>query len=448
MNPQHGIIHTLVVPFLIGMIVVSAYVVYKHNPEILNPAALLTTIQKEKANGEIFLSSELESSANGLVSAKKPERLGHRWQATVQENFKNTILPGPVLWWRMYQDLILAKGSNWFGSIAKDGSIQWIFHLPKGEEWTEGELAINGNQVVDSSASGSVYSIDVRSGGLHWFWSNNYSLFSSPRFYKDQLILFEKISDQTWSLLRFDSSNPSQSTRLADLKWPLATPAQISEDGILYYATKDGSIHAIDLKTMQIQWNGEISSGYRGAITLSADRIYISNEDGLLNILERKSGKKLSEIELETPLVSRIHFVEGTNYGIAMNQNNYLVAFDTKLAKRIWRYNLKQNDSFSFAQLHRMSSDSLEKLSFLSEVRGWSVWTICQGRQVCAFDVKNGVPLLRFDLKAAPTAEFQIDGDPIRLVVPLSLGGQQYAFSAFEPPAPKTANPPAAEKSP
>jgi hypothetical protein len=441
MNPQHSFIHKLVVPFLIGVLLLSARLVYRHNPEIMDTEPFYQMLVKNRETSESRVAPE--SHVAELLTAKakvEPGHVSHRYVEAKEENFTPIQWTSNDLDWSATAEQIVAKDKSHVAVYNFKGEMAWSFTPPKGVSLSSGPAAVIGHALFVTSTDGRAYALNLINGQVIWYTANaNTSYFHSPIASGKDLVLFiEEKANQLWSVALTNSETGELKNRFGHYELPLAGDP-VALDGIIYFATQTGHLMGIQLATGESAWTSVGSSSFRSSPKVTADRIYLTNEDGLALIFDRKNGRKLSEVELDSPLSQAVVPVEGSTMAMTIDSNNNLLAMDLKGTKRLWRYKLNMTGDNNPFRLIRLTQQSFTQLNFASELRGWTAWTPCNSTRICIFDLKNGLLLHRIELKGKPVAQFEWVGENNTLIVPLERDGH-VEFVAFDVPVlPSTA---------
>jgi PQQ-like domain len=450
MNPQHSFWHTLLVPLLIGVMAFTAYLVYKGNPEIMNTDTYYSVLSKKNKKSEALfhIKNSNESVREDLYATVAPTEVGrisHRLIDAKEENFTTINLSSTeaadglpyAIEARAIGKSIVAKENTKITVAASNGLVAWAFELPKGQTFSPGPVANLGTALYLSTVDGRIYVFDMLTGDVVWAAVNSKKYIHSPMVNGEKLLLFvEEKPNQRWSLDILDAKTATFIKNLKDLELPLSGNPVVN-DGIFYYSTQNGHLYALHLDDGDGAWQSEVSASFRSGPTLIGDRLYLTNEDGLVLVFDKKSGRKVNEIELGSTIQERIAIIDGTNYAVTADLSGYLMVFDYKANKRIWRYNLNmpgQNHPFRLVQL---TNQSLAQLNFTSLVRGWMILIPCSSTRLCIFDVKEGRLLHRIDLKGKPLTAPILFTDPTLVLTPVQQSGGATAvvgLQVYEPP--------------
>lgn len=449
MIPQHSLTQKLIVPFLIGVLILTGYLIFRNNPEIMNPHPYYETLTKKRTDAEArVLNPSFDETFFSDSTSSETGRLHHRYIEVSKESYTPIPLPEKSVQWFTTGQYAIANSSSKIVTARTSGEELWTFELPKGLFFSQGRLHRLGQTVYFSTQNGRVYAFHIESGQLVWYLSTTGHFFHAPIVAGDNLLLFsEEKANLNWTLFVVNAKTGEIKNQFEKLELPLAG-SPIAHGDTLYFATKNGHLNAIQLATGKPAWTSEGSSSFRSGPSLIGERIFLTNEDGFALGFDRKNGRKTLEIELGSAIQEPLVPVDGTNFVVTVDMNGFLIAMDLREAKRKWRYHLNWNGPNRTPQIHRLSSASLTQLNFNSEVRGLTIWTYCSETRICIFDVKEGRLLHRIDLKGIPLAPFALvnpsTGTPPHLLAPVMREGRSEVIKLENPP-PKTTltNPPA-----
>ncbi|MEQ1666614.1 MAG: PQQ-binding-like beta-propeller repeat protein, partial [Bdellovibrionales bacterium] len=272
--------------------------------------------------------------------ASEIKAISHKFTEIKGDTFQNPILTSKPQDWLATSDSLLVREQGKFSVFNLDGSLRWTFSLPKNTQFSSGKIAQLGHAVFLSSTNGRTYSFDFRDGNLIWYLNSSTQIFHAPTLSGTDLILFSEDTDgKSWIATVVNSANGKIIHRLNNLEVALSGDALIN-DQVLFFATESGHLNAFLLASGKRAWTSEGSSSFKNGPSLVGDKIYLTNEDSLAMSFDIKSGRKTGEVELNTIVPSAFSPIPGTPYLYTTDANGYLLAIDSKLSKRIWRYNL------------------------------------------------------------------------------------------------------------
>jgi outer membrane protein assembly factor BamB len=100
----------------------------------------------------------------------------------------------------------------------------------------------------------------------------------------------------------------------------------IVKDGLLYVGDVGGTVHCLDAATGAHLWKHETNEAIWGSLLLSADRLYVGNEEGMMTVLRAGRQKHLlAQIEMYAPLYSPPALIGDSLY-LATANRLYLIA--------------------------------------------------------------------------------------------------------------------------
>ena len=149
MTPPNSFLHTLIVPFLIGVWIFSSYLVFRNNPGIMNPEPYIESLSKnrsysgarienERVKAAVFKGQKLATQPS---VAAEPARVSHRY-VTKKENPPPplTLTSNDVEWTLTENYFVVAKEKNRLAVSNESGDKKWEFALPAGSTFTRGEV--------------------------------------------------------------------------------------------------------------------------------------------------------------------------------------------------------------------------------------------------------------------------------------------------------------------
>jgi len=423
MNYQISLWDKIAVPFLIGMMFVSAYLVFKNNPEIMNTDTLYQKLSKNRQAAEILIQTNPANSKIAVSAVAAPPAAGrasHRLAQASEEDFHSAALSAlspdaadsidtQMIVHPELGRLFVYNSAKGVALINTAGEMIWSFQLPGEQVFSSGPAAIAGTHVWLSTPSGHVYSFIAATGELAWYKVTRSRYLISPTFHNDQLLLFSE-DNQYWNLEILNPASGEEIKRHEKFELPFSG-RPIVADNILYFAGQTGHLTAVHLETGKEVWSSKGSSSFRSQPSFIGERIYVANEDGLLLAFDRKNGRKAAEIELGSTILAEVKPLTASGLAFTIDINHYLVGIDLRQNKRLWRYNLNQTGRKFHFDIFRLSQQSLTQLTFNSEIGGATVWTACTDQRICIFDAKSGQLLHRFDAKGKPVSEFFVFTD-------------------------------------
>jgi outer membrane protein assembly factor BamB len=108
------------------------------------------------------------------------------------------------------------------------------------------------------------------------------------------------------------------------------------QDGLLIAAGYSGIVHCLDARTGRAHWTHDTRAHVFGSPLIVADRIYTSNEDGVVHVFALEQEKRLiARHKLDAPFYSSPIFANGRLY-LAAPEALYAIAASTERAGHDW----------------------------------------------------------------------------------------------------------------
>ncbi len=176
-------------------------------------------------------------------------------------------------------------GNRIFALNADTGKRLWSKDFNDPGPWSP---IVVGSQVITTTESCSIYSMDTKSGHTTWSKVISSSIYSFAAGDEKYVYAVAEDTDQSWSLVCYDARNGA-----AHWVSPVGTEAigaPVIQDGVAYVATRDGVLHAIETAHGHERWRQD-----RGATTapvLVEGRLLVASEEGGFHVmsLETQDG--------------------------------------------------------------------------------------------------------------------------------------------------------------
>jgi outer membrane protein assembly factor BamB len=146
--------------------------------------------------------------------------------------------------------------------------------------------------VVFGSEDGTVYAVDADTGQERWRVSAGGAVVSSPALVGDVVAL----GSDDGTVYGLDPASGRQ-------RWtyraggPVEAPVVVGDGGILYVASRDGALAALDPTACQLActatWETKVGSLLRQPPAIGAGRAFVVDEDGYAVALDARAGRRL-----------------------------------------------------------------------------------------------------------------------------------------------------------
>lgn len=437
MNPQNNFFQKILPFLLIAVLIVVAFFIFKKNPEIMSPESYFKILQKK---GELSATLIVyPQTQENIFSPKTLNEIGsssHRYSEMKPEQFSEIPIKSYPFEWAILRQSAPAKQNiiviekNKLTVTTKEGALIRSFLLPSTTDFSPGPPCLYGDVLYLTTLNGRIYAVDTQTGQLIWYYQSTLQFSHSPMMSQDHLVLFFSEKDNpTWRYQILDGKTGQLIFRNENVEQPFVGHPLI-KNKTLYFATRSGRLKSVQLDTGKTIWTADNSANFTGQLTMTNDRLFISDESGLLLGYETTEGQRINEIPLQGSLIHTTLRVEDSSLIVAGTSDNSIIGIDLKSGKAIWQHPLDlQKGRSAHLKLVKLNTQSLNQLSFNSKVRGWTAWAFCRTANICIFDVKSGLLLSRLDLKGTPVARFELlpagtEDLPARLFVPLLREGR------------------------
>jgi outer membrane protein assembly factor BamB len=225
-------------------------------------------------------------------------------------------------------------------------------------------------------------------------------------------------------------------TGTGSLKWQFETGDEVHSspavsDGVLYVASYDGNLYAIDTESGQALWQSEVGRTFSSPLVVD-ESIFVGSADGL-HALDRASGAErwYYKAQVGGEMRSSPAFFEGLVY-IGSDDGN-LYAFEAQSGDLAWQFKTL-GQVFSSPAIYKdmvYAGDYAGYLHALDAASGEELWQYKTGRSVYATPaIKNGMVFFGsldgnfYALDAASGEELWVTeiGEPIVSSAALSQG--------------------------
>jgi outer membrane protein assembly factor BamB/HEAT repeat protein len=194
-------------------------------------------------------------------------------------------------------------------------------------------------RAYDAATGREIWSFDGNPADAKWLprpgiFSRN-SIIASP-VYQDGCVFLAMGQDPNHgngpSLLHAVSPNGQGDVTHSRRLWTcrevgrvVGTPA--ARDGLLYAGDLGGSVFCLDAASGAVIWKHATGASIWGCLLLTADRLYVGNEDGVMTVLKTGRRKQaLATITMDAPLYARPALVGDTLFVVTTNRLYHIAA--------------------------------------------------------------------------------------------------------------------------
>ena len=234
----------------------------------------------------------------------------------------------------------VAGGIVYFGSAGKTlyaldaASGMYLWSIQSRDNFAASPV-VEGGVLYVGAEDRVFYALDARSGAERWRFVARGRLVSSPAL-ADGRVVFGDSDGLVYAL----DAVGGKLLWTAVLDGPVeATPA-IGDDGLVYAASLNGQLAAIDAASGEIVWDFTNRFGHIASPALGGGRLYAADSSGAVRAFDAASGALLWELlprGSDSPFTSSQLLLGG-----------HLVGVDTAGSLRVW-------NAASGAELHRLS---------------------------------------------------------------------------------------------
>ena len=312
-----------------GVISNSSPIVYEHIAYIGSENGLFAvdiqtgqSLWNYQTNGSVQTSPSLEDgivyfgSLDGLLHALDCQTGEPLWSFDTGGEIRSS----PIL----YQGMVFFGGDDGFfyALDAQTGQESWRFEVAgtvdplagfykavRAAPAISGDSVLFGNtQIGGASAELKFYALDTKTGDVHWTF-DAWNLTSSP-VVADGVVYFGGF--MSFVGLDLESGSPEFTFTM---DWGGIYPPAIF-DGIAYFGTDNGSLHALDLQTNEEIWIFESgrSVTFDTAPSIADGVIYAGSGDGFMYAVDLQTGQFLWEFETGGWISSSPVIFEGVLY--------------------------------------------------------------------------------------------------------------------------------------
>jgi serine/threonine protein kinase len=350
--------------------------VKKVNPNVSSELeAVITTALQYDPKGR-FQSAEAMKEALMMVAKKTGALNSAYFQTAAMISNDQGIKP---LWTFTCEDEIRSspifhKGVVYFGSYdnnlyavdTNEGEFMWKFPAEGG---IVSRPAIQESLVLFGSEDHKLYAVSSRNGREVWNYPTERPIRSSPTIAEGCVFIgsddgyLHAVSLATHSRLwRFDAVQPIRSTPLAtkdfiyfgsdqgelncvtyqgEIKWKFRakrgmTSSPVISDGILYIASLDSSLYALDAKSGWMIWRFHMGKGSVSSPAIGFGNVYIGSADGNLYCVEAGAGREVWKYTTEHQVSGSPVLYKDAVYFGSVDGNVYCL--DAKNGRFRWKF--------------------------------------------------------------------------------------------------------------
>lgn len=289
-----------------------------------------------------------------------------------------------------------------------DGKIKWIFHASDADRGIHSTPILTQKYIFFGAYNGHFYCLNKETGQILWQALLGKTIGSSPVFYEDAIYVGVETFHPDGYLVKIDARNgqllwvsawlgeqthssptldlENQQVILGDnlgqvsafdlqsgrLRWRFKTQGPVKGtsplwQGVVYYASWDGSLYALQAKTGELLWRGELGGKVQSSMAIS--------QKHQLGVIGADRGR-LCVVDLLQKKISQC--VAGGSEG-AMKSSPIVVGDDQVVASC---RDQKSICVYSLPQLQRVAEEDLQDtMSSTPVIFNQSIYAVTNGAQ-------------------------------------------------------------------
>lgn len=332
----------------------------------------------------------------------------------------------PTDWFSDPKGVLFIDKKGEIAAMDWEGFLVWRFK--PHQEMSFFQPVLLENQVLLTSRSGHIYSLNRQNGEIRWFSALAEEIFSSPILIKDSLYVVLRPFTREIKPVK-DEFEDDTSPGIAELNprngdWlRISKPLPIekesrwsSNDDSSLYIAQDKTLLQIDLSDLTVKRSKSFEAAILSPVMLLEKSIIVPTRDGRVFGLnysftvnfESDLGHSLSSAPTFVPIWERVAVV---------TENGYLHVIDAESGDRRWRFNLQNESLSNVGWSSRLNGKHIEELNLGWRYKGWSVWTPCVKDRVCIYNPDEGQIIGRIILTGAYTGLPYIDDKTLWFVL-------------------------------
>lgn len=245
-----------------------------------------------------------------------------------------------------------------------------------------------GDSVIVGDTTGVVQAVGVHDGAIRWTHQVGGPVYGpiavdgSALFVADDSGHVSRLNAETGREIWCRLIGPKEAKHaipdhFGDMEWDFAGPEPVVEDGVVYVASADHQLHAIDANTGAERWQFTAGERIRGGVALVGDKVVFGSRDNFVYALGRTEGKLRWKFDTRSPVNSTPVFDEGRIFiGTRDQALLYSLAADTGTpvwSSYYWLSWVESTPALVDGMLYIGSSD-LRRVSAFDPATGVARW--------------------------------------------------------------------------
>jgi outer membrane protein assembly factor BamB len=252
------------------------------------------------------------------------------------------------------------------GVGVRDGKELWQFTGAKGR-YVDSPLVVN-NTIIAPNADSSVYALDMN-GKLLWSYKGTHAFWATP--VSDGTTVYAPSLDHYLYALNLADG---KLVWKVDLGGPIVGSPILSADGTLYQGTLGSTLFSIKAADGSVNWKQTLPGRVWSTPVAVADRLYIGDDSGKINLIKSADGSIIQSIDLQSAILGsgvavndNIVFADEKADVIIIGKNGERVATPTVTGK------LYSDLVFSNSHIYVLSTKG-DHLLYAIDANGLQVW--------------------------------------------------------------------------
>lgn len=260
---------------------------------------------------------------------------------------------------------------------------RWKTHL--GGQIFASPVIADGIAYVGTTA-GSLFAVDLASGGLRWASAVGYPVYAAALVTDDAVFigsdggylhrLDRKTGQEQWRSSIQDARSSREPPQPQSAAWEWQGPRPLLVNGQIHIGGNDGSVQALDMRTGASRWKRQLAGRIPHGLASDGAQLFVVNEAGVVQALNARTGTPLWQYHLAArpgaaPVVHRGRVFCNDRSGV-------LHAIDARTGNALWLTQfwtswIESEPSFDGNTLYIGSSD-LRKISAIDIISGRVLW--------------------------------------------------------------------------
>lgn len=227
------------------------------------------------------------------------------------------------------------------GALGDSLRLAWKFRT--GDE-VNSSAAIDSGRVFIGSNDGSVYALDLYTGGKIWSYKTGDVVEAPPCVVDDKVF----VGSSDGFMYALDATD-------GGLKWKYETGGQILgsanwtrvDNGkiLLIFGSYDGKVYCVDARTGLGEWEYETDNYINGTPAIGDDKVVAGGCDAQIHIINLKDGKRIKQIDGGAYIAASGAILKGQVY--IGNYDGVFQRADIDSGRIVWKYTRRDSPFFS-----------------------------------------------------------------------------------------------------